>query len=505
MAYDVNFPKDDSYLSEFPAGDREQNRALKDDQIVNAGKLQGLIPSNSTGQIPISNGVENVNLNAAKLNGKTSSDFAAANHQHNIATSSSNGYMSNADKNKLDNIAAGAEVNQNTFSNIRVGSITIQADTKQDTLELIAGPNVVLTPDSSNDRITISFNGKIGEAGSSDSATRASQDALGQQIDLTYIKDVTANNNELTVTKGNNSFSKVTIDGVANATTAKEIVNGVQYCLQSGGGEVDEQGAVEQGTANVVLGSRYCTGFKDLYSEEKPITVAINHRNGNIKTVGSISANSFDGTVTKALQDKNGRDITGYLHKEDNLSMSSSADVVSNGDILTLLNSICTKIKQMQGTDSFLNDSPASVRALLDSLNLKAPLSSPAFSGTPTAPTADAKAGSLGSGIVAANLAANGYAKFGNGLIIQWGTFNSEWSTAYNQTINKLFSFPIAFPSQILRYTEYSAVCRPSRSEDRYYTTISIENGGIRVYRNSISGGLTTSYTFSAQFTLIGK
>lgn len=57
--FDENFPQDDSYISDFPAGARKQNKALKDEQIVDAGKLQGLIPSNENGQIPINNGNEN--------------------------------------------------------------------------------------------------------------------------------------------------------------------------------------------------------------------------------------------------------------------------------------------------------------------------------------------------------------------------------------------------------------------------------------------------------------
>lgn len=51
----------------------------------------------------------------------------------------------------LDN----AEQNQNTFSNVKVGSTTISADTKTDTLELVAGSNVTLTPDATNDKVTI--------------------------------------------------------------------------------------------------------------------------------------------------------------------------------------------------------------------------------------------------------------------------------------------------------------------------------------------------------------
>ena len=45
-------------------------------------------------------------------------------------------------------------VNQNAFSNITVGSTTITADTVTDTLTLV-GSNVTLTPDATNDKVTI--------------------------------------------------------------------------------------------------------------------------------------------------------------------------------------------------------------------------------------------------------------------------------------------------------------------------------------------------------------
>jgi hypothetical protein len=62
--------------------------------------------------------------------------------------------MSSSDKTKLDGIATGAEVNQNAFSNVKVGNSTVAADAKTDTLELV-GSNVTLTPDTTNDKITI--------------------------------------------------------------------------------------------------------------------------------------------------------------------------------------------------------------------------------------------------------------------------------------------------------------------------------------------------------------
>lgn len=44
---------------------------------------------------------------------------------------------------------------KNVFGKIKVGSTTIEADNTQDTLELAPGSNVTLTPDTTNDKVTI--------------------------------------------------------------------------------------------------------------------------------------------------------------------------------------------------------------------------------------------------------------------------------------------------------------------------------------------------------------
>ena len=461
MAYDINFPADDSYLSDFPAGDREQNRALKDDQIVNAGRLRGLTVGNENGQIPINNGTENTNLNAALLNGKASNYFATSNHTHTTATQSSNGYMSNADKKKLDGIASGAEVNQNAFANVKVGSTTIQSDAKQDTLELAAGTNISLVGDANNDKVTIGVTGKVASASQADnatnatnatkatqdknglqidtnylklsggtmtgalnlaknklnlagndcyfgdqdvaggfclkgnsgttnltlinkdnvaqkaslsyaggnlissatiqgnlsgSATKATQDSAGQTINTTYVKGVTANNATLTITKGNGSTSTTTVNNVSNATTANNLVltDGTLAHIKYGGGDVDENTAISQNKVNLLIGSWYSTGFRDLCSTGNPIRVAINHRNGNIKTTGNVTANGAMYSATPGTGDNSTRVAT-----------------------------------------------TAFVQSLISSLK-----------------------GSIGGTIVASNLAQNGYVKFSNGLILQWGFDN---------------------------------------------------------------------------------
>ena len=77
------------------------------------------------------------------------------NTTYSDATQSARGLMSAADKKKLDGIATGAEVNQNAFSNVKAGSTTISADTTTDTIEFVAGSNITLTPDATNDKLTI--------------------------------------------------------------------------------------------------------------------------------------------------------------------------------------------------------------------------------------------------------------------------------------------------------------------------------------------------------------
>lgn len=71
------------------------------------------------------------------------------------------------------------ETNQNAFSNVKVGSSTIAADSETDTLELIASTGVILTPDTTNDTVTISAgNVSHNDSASAGSATPINADQL---------------------------------------------------------------------------------------------------------------------------------------------------------------------------------------------------------------------------------------------------------------------------------------------------------------------------------------
>lgn len=56
-------------------------------------------------------------------------------------------------------------VNQNAFSNFKVGDVTIAADTTTDTLTVAAGSNITLTPDADNDKLTIAATNTTYSAG----------------------------------------------------------------------------------------------------------------------------------------------------------------------------------------------------------------------------------------------------------------------------------------------------------------------------------------------------
>lgn len=68
---------------------------------------------------------------------------------------STNDYTT-AEKNKLSGIAAGAEVNQNAFSNVKVGTATASASSKTDTVEVVGDGATTASLDTTNKILTIS-------------------------------------------------------------------------------------------------------------------------------------------------------------------------------------------------------------------------------------------------------------------------------------------------------------------------------------------------------------
>ena len=384
-----------------------------------------------------------------------------------VVTDSLKGYMTPELKKKLDGIATGAN-NYVHPSSHPATMITQDAthrfvsDTEKNTWNAKASTAVVSTTANGlapkrdgNASHFLAGDGTwkvVPSASSAATATKATQDSRGQQIDTTYVKGVTGSNATLTVTKGNGSTSKVTVNNVANATAASKVVSGTQYYLQSGNGDVNENNAISQNKANVVLGSWYSTGFRDLCTTGTPIKVAINHRNGNIKTLGSVTASGgFKGNATTAS--KLGTATVGSGVKPIYLNAGSPA---ASGSTVGSAN---RPIYMNGGTLS---------QCSID-LSTLAPKASPALTGSPTAPTqvtSDNSTkiattafvrnlinqfkndGTLG-GIVGGSLTQNGWVKFSNGLILQWGSY------PYN---GGNITYPIAFKAKVFSIASTSAL-----------------------------------------------
>ena len=142
----------------------------------------------------------------------------------------------------------GAEPNQNAFSNIVVGSTKIEADSKTDTLTLV-GSNVTITPDATNDKITIGVaSGSTSTKGivqltdstsSTSTTTAATPKSVKSAYDLANTAKTASANAQSTadskvgsvsMSSGtNNGTLKLTVDGTATDNIAVKGLGSAAY------------------------------------------------------------------------------------------------------------------------------------------------------------------------------------------------------------------------------------------------------------------------------------
>lgn len=134
-----------------------------------------------------------------------------------VATSTANGLMSSTDKSKIDGIAAGAEVNQNAYSKITVGTTEIAATSKTDNITIVAGNNVTLTPDASNKKYTISATDTTYPTAS------ASADGLMSKEDKAKLDGISAEANKYELPTASN----IILGGIKVGTNLSIDTNGV--------------------------------------------------------------------------------------------------------------------------------------------------------------------------------------------------------------------------------------------------------------------------------------
>lgn len=288
MSYDASKPADNQYIAQGPADIRNNAEGLRTGRIVDAGMVQGLSPGNASGDIPVSNGNQNANLNAEMIGGKHATDFAAANHIHNDATQSSDGFMSMTDKQKLDNIAAGAQVNQNAFGNVLANGTTVQSTSQTATIEIAAGTNIAVTGDNTNKRVTIAVSGKVASAAAADSATTAGT-CTGNAATATKLATA-----RTIATSGDATGTATSFDGSANIaiplTLAASGVTAGTYSSVT----VDAKGRVTAGTNPATI-SASTTGNAATATK--------------LQTARTINGVAFDGSANITVTQVNGKTI----------------------------------------------------------------------------------------------------------------------------------------------------------------------------------------------------
>jgi hypothetical protein len=134
-----------------------------------------------------------------------------------MASSTLPGLISAGDQAKLTGIAAGAEVNQNTFTTVRVaGQADVVADAKTDVLTVAAGSGIALTTDAATDTVTIATsipNASTSTSGLMSSADKTEFDKIKQGMMRVDLTQTLGPGTSVITTDNNGSELDVTVNG----------------------------------------------------------------------------------------------------------------------------------------------------------------------------------------------------------------------------------------------------------------------------------------------------
>lgn len=399
-------------------------------------------------------------------------------------TDSLKGYMTPELKKKLDGIAMGA--NNYVHPSSHPASMIAQdathrfvSDTEKNTWNGKASTAVVSTSANGlapkrdgNASHFLAGDGTwkaVPSASSATSATKATQDSRGQQIDTTYIKGVTGSNATLTVTKGNGTTSTVTVNNVANATNANVVTekaitgNTLASALPVG----------------MTWSKVYNNGFPCAYGNclsirgAGAIQIVTEWSGGDATPANMYYRNARDSSIDKWSAWRT------LAHTGGTISNATTASKLGTGTVGSGVKPIYLNAGSPVASGSTVGNANRPIymnggtlsQCSID-LSTLAPKASPALTGSPTAPTQGTSDnstkiattafvrnlinqfkndGTLG-GIVGGSLSQNGWVKFSNGLILQWGR-----STKTSVT------FPIAFPNNC--FTAIGMLVRSSKGE----------------------------------------
>ena len=144
-------------------------------------------------------------------------------------------------------------VNQDAFSNVKVGDVTVAADSATDTLTLVSGTNVTITPDATNDTITIAAKdttygaATTSTSGLMSAADKTKLDGIASGANKYSLPEATSSvlggvkvGSNISVSSGAISISKSNVTSALGYTPISSTLKGAN----SGVAELDENGKV---------------------------------------------------------------------------------------------------------------------------------------------------------------------------------------------------------------------------------------------------------------------
>ena len=217
------------------------------------------------------------------------------------------------------------ETNQNAFSNVKVGSTTVAADSKTDTLELVAGTGITLTPDATNDKVTIATNLTVPTKTSdltNDSGFITGISSSDVTSALGYTPYNSTNPNGYTSNTGT-----VTSVGISNATNGG---------LSVSGSPVTGSGSITIGHSNVLSSAQTTQAVYPIKIDKNGHISAY----GSAVTIPTLSNNYSTITISKGTAttdispDSSGDSIN--IEAGDNINITTS----TTGDNVTISASV---------------------------------------------------------------------------------------------------------------------------------------------------------------------
>lgn len=268
-------------------------------------KIVLTLQNGSTIDIPVGDLVAGLQSEITSTNKLASDLVDDTNQTHKFVTA--------AQITKLNGIATGAEVNQNAFSNVKVGSTTVAADAKTDTLELVAGSNVTLTPDATNDKVTIAAT----DTTYSDATT--STHGLMSAADKTKLNGI-ATGAEVNVQSDWNQTTTTADDYIKNKPTIPTVNNGT-LTIQKNGTNVATFTANQSGnaTANITVPT-----IDDVIVIEKELTATTDWTDTGISSsdldTGTYIVQVYTGTTYASLWSEHFSGVMSWYAGETNSS-----------------------------------------------------------------------------------------------------------------------------------------------------------------------------------------